>query len=75
MSGTTLIDSWKSNGLSEESIENITKSASILHQLLSIIIYYQAFNGHCLIENNISVPKKVINIHISYTLTPWLKKN
>ena len=28
LSGTTLIDSWKSNGLSEESIENITKSAS-----------------------------------------------
>ena len=25
-SGTTRIDSWKSNGMSEENIENITKS-------------------------------------------------
>ena len=23
--------------------------------------------------NNISVPKKVINLYISYTLTPWLR--
>ena len=30
------------------------------------------FNGHCLIKNNISIPKKVINLYISYTLTPWL---
>ena len=28
------------------------------------------FNGHCLI-NNIYIPKKEINIYISYTLTPW----
>ena len=27
-SGTTLIDSWKSNGMSEKNIENITKSDS-----------------------------------------------
>ena len=27
-SGTTRIDSWKSNGMSEENIENITKSDS-----------------------------------------------
>ena len=27
-SGTTWIDSWKSNGMSEEDIENITKSGS-----------------------------------------------
>ena len=26
------------------------------------------FNGHCLIKNNISIPKKVINLYISYTL-------
>ena len=26
------------------------------------------FNGYCLI-NNISIPKKVINLYVSYTLT------
>ena len=40
-SGTTRIESWKPNGMSEENIENITKSKRILHQLLWIIMYYQ----------------------------------
>ena len=31
------------------------------------------FNGHCLINNNISIPKKVINLYISYILSPWLR--
>ena len=31
------------------------------------------FNGHCLIKDNISIPKKVINLHISYTLGPQLR--
>ena len=31
------------------------------------------FDGYCLIKNDISVPKKVINLYISYTLTPWLR--
>ena len=31
------------------------------------------FNGHCLMKNNISIPKKVINIYISYTLGPQLR--
>ena len=31
------------------------------------------FNGHCLINNNISIPKKVINLYISYLLNPWLR--
>ena len=45
--GTTWIDSWKPNGMSEENIENITKSAiektktAISYQLLLVIIYYQ----------------------------------
>ena len=30
------------------------------------------FDGHCLI-NIISIPKKVINIYISYALNPWLR--
>ena len=60
-SGTTRIDSWKSNGMSKENIENITKSDSnfpptfVDHHLLPDI----NFNGHCSI-NTISIPKKVI---------------
>ena len=55
--GTTQVESWKSNGMSEESIVNITKSDSsftpvfVDHHLLLDI----NFNGHCLIKN-ISVP-------------------
>ena len=30
------------------------------------------FTGHCL-KNNISIPKKVINLYISYTLSAWLR--
>ena len=73
-SGTTRINSWKFNGLSEENIENITKSHSnfaptfVDHYLLPDI----NINGHCLI-NNIYIPKKVINIYFSYMLTPWLR--
>ena len=73
-SGTTRIDSWKSNAISEENIENITKSDSNLaptfvdHHFLTVI----NFNEHCLI-NNISIPKKVINLCISYTISPWLR--
>ena len=73
--GTNQIDSWKSNGISEESIENVTKSDSnfaltfVDHHLLPDI----TFNGHRLIKINISIPKKVINLYSSYTLTPWLR--
>ena len=31
-----------------------------------------SFNGHCLI-NNFYIPKKVINLYISYTLGPQLR--
>ena len=73
--GTTRIESWKSNGMSEESIENITKSGS---NFAPTFVDYHAlpdinFNGHCLIKNNISIPKKVINLYISYTLDHQLK--
>ena len=40
-SGTTPIDLWKPNGMSEENIENITKSDSNFAPDLLIIIYYQ----------------------------------
>ena len=72
-SGTTRINSWKYNGMSEENIENITKSDSnfaptfVDHHVLPDI----NFNGHCLI-NNTYIPKKVINLYVSYTLNTWL---
>ena len=31
------------------------------------------FNGHYWINNNISIIKKIINLHAFYTLTPWLR--
>ena len=58
--------------MSEENVENITKSDSNFvptfegYHLLPDI----TFSGHCLIRNKISIPKKVINLYISYTLTP-----
>ena len=71
---TIWIDLWKSNGISEENFESLTKSDSNFapnfvddHVLPDI-----NFNGHCLIHN-IYVPKKVINIYNSYTITPWLR--
>ena len=62
-SDTTRIELWKANEISDENIENIeniTKSVSnfvptfVDHHLLPDI----TFNGHCLINNNISIPKK-----------------
>ena len=74
-SGTTPIDSRKPNRILAEKIENIIKSDRnfapnfIDHHLLA----EKAFNGHCLIKISIFVPRKAINLYISYTLTPWLK--
>ena len=65
---TTRIGSWESNGISEENIENITKSDGNFALALTDI----SFNENCLI-NNIYIPKKVINIYTSYTVTPWLR--
>ena len=67
-SGTTRINSWKSIGMSEKIIENITKSYSnfaltfVDHHLLPDM----NFNGHCLIKN-ISIPKKVIYVYFLHT--------
>ena len=67
---TIWVESWKSNGMLEKSIENITKSESnfaatfVDHYLLPDM----NFNGHCLIKNNISTPKKVIHLYNSDTL-------
>ena len=59
-SGTSRIELWKSNQISEENIENITKSDSnfapnyVDHHLLPD----KNFNGHCLIKINIFISKK-----------------
>ena len=65
VSGTTWTESCKSIGMSEENIENITKSdsnfapSSVDHHLFPDI----NFNGHCLI-NNVYIPKRVIIIYM-----------
>ena len=71
---TTRVKSWKSNRMSKEIIENITKLDNNLvstfvdpHLLLDM-----DFNGDCLIKSDISIRTKVINLHISYTLDPQL---
>ena len=62
--------------MSKESIEKITKSDSLFaptffnHFLLPDV----NFNGHGLINSNISIPKKVINLYISYILNPMVNK-
>ena len=73
-SGTTRIDSWNFNGMSEENIENITKSDSNFAPTFfdHLVLPDINFNGRCLIDN-IYVPKKLINISISFTLIPWLR--
>ena len=69
--GTTQIDSWESNGMSEECIENITKSDSsfsptfVDHHLLPDI----NFKGHCLINTIISIPKRRKSIYLLHTKT------
>ena len=72
---STKIYSSKSTEVPEESIENITKSDNnfaptfVNHDSLPDI----NFNGHCLLKNNISILKKVINLYNLYTLCPQSK--
>ena len=76
-SDATRIELWNSNGMSEESIEKIAKSDSnfaptfVDHNLLPEI----NFNRHCLIKNNIYIPKNVINLYIYYTLDLQLRNS
>ena len=68
-----ICENLRENGMLGENIENIIKSDSnfaptfVDHYLLPGV----NFNGDCQV-NNISVPKKVINIYISYKLNPQL---
>ena len=74
-SGTTRIDSWKSNGTSEERIENISKSNSkfVPKFVDRHLLPHINFKGYFLIKNNIFAPKKVINLYIFYKLNPQLR--
>ena len=64
---------WKSIGLSEESIENITASESNFAPTLTS--YYPLpdikFNGQCLINNNNDPSLGAVNLYICYTLGRW----
>ena len=76
--GTTWIESWKRNGISEGSVENITKSDSnfapnfVDHHLLPGM----NFNRQCLIKDNISIPKSnKSKIYIFLHTKSPIKKN
>ena len=49
----------------EEIIENITKSDSLFAPTFvnDYILPHVNFDGHCLLNNNISIPKKVCFLH------------
>ena len=64
--------SWKSNEMLEKSIEKITKSNSHFAPIFvnQYILGDVNFNGHCLINNNISVP--FLNI-VNFFLQEYFK--
>ena len=76
-SGTTRVYLWTSSGMSEENIENITKSDSSF--ALTFVDYHLLpdiyFISHWLINNNISIPKKVKDIHLLHTKSVVKKFN
>ena len=61
--------------MSDKNIENITKSDSNFAPTFvdNYVLPEINFNGHCLIKKNISIPKKVINLYISYKIIPQLR--
>ena len=75
-SGTTRINSWKYNGMSEENIENITKSDSNFAPTFvdQHLIPYISFNRHCLIKRNISISKKIYKFMYFLNTRSMVKK-
>ena len=61
--------------MSDEDIKIITKSASNFATTFvdNHLLPHINFDGHSLINNNISISKKVINLYILYTLGSWLR--
>ena len=72
--GSTRIELWKFNGMSKKRIENTTKSDSNFVPIFAdhLLLPAMNFNGHWLIKK-FSIPRKVINLYISYTLAPQLR--
>ena len=62
-------DGRKSNGISEESIENITKSDNTFAPTFIGFCPLAAlkFNGNCLIKNNFYNFRKIINLYFLHT--------
>ena len=60
--------------MSEKSIENLANqslfSATFVNHYL---LPDENFNGHYLMNSNISIPKNVINLYISYKLNLWFR--
>ena len=71
----TQIESWKSEANSEESIVSIAKLDGYFGPTFvdNNLLPGNNFNEHCLIKNNIFIPKKLVNLYISYTLGPKLR--
>ena len=61
--------------MSEESLGNLTASDNTFVPTLInyCILPDLKFNGHCLINDNIFIPRKKINLYVSYTLDPCLR--
>ena len=59
----------------EQNIENRTKPDNNFAPSFAdnYLLPEISFNGHCLINNSISISKKVLNLYISYTLNPLLR--
>ena len=47
---------------------NLMKCQKKVLKIYLNILLDVSFNGHCLIQNNLSIPKKMINIYVSYIL-------
>ena len=67
------IYSWKSKGKSEESIKNPPGLDNTVDQSLinSYLLPDVKLGGNCLMNSNISVLRKVVNLYISYKLDTW----
>ena len=68
-SGTSETYLWKSKGISEEIIKNTAGPNQNFASNLtgSYSLPDATFNGHCLMNSNNSIFKKLINPYISYT--------
>ena len=70
-SGTQGIYSWSSKGMSEESIKNPRSDNTFTPSLINYPLLNVKFDGHCLINSNISIFRKVINLYNLYALDTW----